>query len=146
MALWDPNLCICHHVPHRSIDVLEVLASTMRADGDYYSTLGSFKNASKSEIKSAYRKLARQYHPDVNKEASAEKKFKEISNAYEVLSDDEKRSIYDRYGEAGLQGCCRWCRGIRLQQSFLILFETFFGSMGGMGGGTSSSESTYARR
>ncbi|KAJ4848154.1 Chaperone protein dnaJ A6, chloroplastic [Turnera subulata] len=76
----------------------------VRADSDYYSVLGVSKNASKSEIKSAYRKLARSYHPDVNKEPGAEQKFKEISNAYEVLSDDEKRSLYDKYGEAGLKG------------------------------------------
>ncbi|RZC89554.1 hypothetical protein C5167_027097 [Papaver somniferum] len=67
----------------------------VRADSDYYSVLGISKNASKEDIKSAYRKLARKYHPDVNKEPGAEKKFKEISNAYEVLSDDEKRSFYD---------------------------------------------------
>ncbi|CAL0329937.1 unnamed protein product [Lupinus luteus] len=77
---------------------------TVRANADYYSVLGVSKNANKSEIKSAYRKLARNYHPDVNKEPGAEDKFKEISNAYEVLSDDEKRSIYDRFGEAGLKG------------------------------------------
>ncbi|KAG5029676.1 hypothetical protein JHK87_013190 [Glycine soja] len=76
----------------------------VRANADYYSVLGVSRNASKSEIKSAYRKLARNYHPDVNKEPGAEQKFKEISNAYEVLSDDEKRSIYDRFGEAGLKG------------------------------------------
>ncbi|KAJ7956801.1 Chaperone protein dnaJ [Quillaja saponaria] len=76
----------------------------VRADADFYSVLGVSRNASKSEIKSAYRKLARSYHPDVNKEPGAEQKFKDISNAYEVLSDDEKRSIYDRYGEAGLKG------------------------------------------
>ncbi|KAK7318629.1 hypothetical protein RJT34_03332 [Clitoria ternatea] len=76
----------------------------VRANADYYSILGVSRNASKSEIKSAYRKLARNYHPDVNKEPGAEQKFKEISNAYEVLSDDEKRSIYDRFGEAGLKG------------------------------------------
>lgn len=77
---------------------------TVRADADYYSVLGVSKNATKSEIKSAYRKLARNYHPDVNKEPGAEEKFKEISNAYEVLSDDEKKSLYDRFGEAGVKG------------------------------------------
>ncbi|KAI3989718.1 hypothetical protein MKX01_009210 [Papaver californicum] len=76
----------------------------VRADSDYYSVLGVSKGANKADIKSAYRKLARTYHPDVNKEPGAEKKFKEISNAYEVLSDDEKRKLYDRYGEAGLKG------------------------------------------
>ncbi|XP_028776521.1 chaperone protein dnaJ A6, chloroplastic-like [Neltuma alba] len=98
----------------------------VRADVDYYSVLGVSRNASKSEIKSAYRKLARSYHPDVNKEPGAEQKFKEISNAYEVLSDDEKRSIYDRYGEAGLKGS-----GIGMGDfsNPFDLFETLFEGM-----------------
>lgn len=66
---------------------------------DYYKTLGVNKNASEKEIKSAYRKLARQYHPDVNKDDSnAEEKFKEVNEAYEVLSDPQKRSKYDQLG------------------------------------------------
>ncbi|KAJ0508889.1 putative Heat shock protein DnaJ, cysteine-rich [Helianthus annuus] len=106
----------------------------VRAESDFYSILGVSKNASKSEIKSAYRKLARSYHPDVNKEPGAEQKFKDISNAYEVLSDDEKRSIYDRYGEAGLKGA-----GMGGQGDFsspFDIFESLFdmGGMGGMGG------------
>jgi hypothetical protein len=76
----------------------------VRAEADFYSVLGVSRNSSKSEIKSAYRKLARSFHPDVNKDPGAEQKFKDISNAYEVLSDDEKRAIYDKYGEAGLKG------------------------------------------
>ena len=64
-----------------------------------YETLGLSDNASESEIKKAYRKLARQYHPDVNKDASAEEKFKEINAAYEVLSDKEKKSQYDMHGD-----------------------------------------------
>lgn len=76
---------------------------TVRAESDFYSVLGVSRNASKSEIKSAYRKLARSYHPDVNKDPGAEQKFKDISNAYEVLSNEEQRSVYDRYGEAGLK-------------------------------------------
>lgn len=68
----------------------------MHAAEDYYATLGVDKGADKKTIKSAYRQKARKFHPDVNKAANAEEKFKEISNAYEVLSDDQKRGIYDR--------------------------------------------------
>ncbi|KAK4767593.1 hypothetical protein SAY86_015343 [Trapa natans] len=103
----------------------------VRADADYYSVLGVSRSASKSEIKSAYRKLARSYHPDVNKEAGAEQKFKEISNAYEVLSDDEKKSLYDKYGEAGLKGAGM---GMGDFSNPFDLFESLFEGMGGMGG------------
>src|SRR5256886_15020735 len=65
---------------------------------DYYKTLGVPKNASTVDIKKAYRKLARQYHPDVNKKPEAEKRFKEINEAHEVLSDPEKRKRYDTVG------------------------------------------------
>lgn len=73
---------------------------------DYYEVLGISKNASKAEIKKAYRKMARKHHPDMNKEnqKEAEEKFKEISEAYEVLIDDQKKANYDRFGHAGLQG------------------------------------------
>ncbi len=70
---------------------------------DFYEILGVSKNAGKDEIKSAFRKKARQYHPDVNKAADAEEKFKELGKAYETLMDDDKRSLYDRYGEDGLK-------------------------------------------
>ncbi|PIM97723.1 Molecular chaperone (DnaJ superfamily) [Handroanthus impetiginosus] len=103
----------------------------VRAEKDYYSVLGVSRNASKSEIKSAYRKLARSYHPDVNKEPGAEEKFKELSNAYEVLSDDEKRSIYDKYGEAGLKGSGM---GMGDFSNPFDLFESLFEGIGGMGG------------
>jgi len=69
---------------------------------DYYEVLGISKSASKDDIRSAYRQLARKYHPDVSKDPDAEAKFKEINEAAQVLSDDEKRSLYDRYGHAGL--------------------------------------------
>ncbi|WP_404996063.1 molecular chaperone DnaJ [Caldifermentibacillus hisashii] len=71
------------------------------AKRDYYEILGVSKDASKDEIKRAYRKLSKQYHPDINKEPGADEKFKEISEAYEVLSDDTKRAQYDQFGHAG---------------------------------------------
>ena len=80
------------HVSHARAARLVV-----RASSDYYDILGVKRDASAKEIKTAYRQKARKFHPDVNKEAGAEETFKKISNAYEVLSDDQKRSIYDRY-------------------------------------------------
>eukprot|EP00271_Cylindrocystis_brebissonii_P001947 TRINITY_DN1229_c1_g2_i2.p1 TRINITY_DN1229_c1_g2~~TRINITY_DN1229_c1_g2_i2.p1 ORF type:complete len:579 (+),score=96.51 TRINITY_DN1229_c1_g2_i2:216-1952(+) len=112
---------------------------------DYYTTLGVDKAATKEQIKAAYRKLARQYHPDVNKTAGAEEKFKEISSAYEVLSDEEKRPLYDRYGEQGLKGGMDPGAQRAYARNPFDLFESIFGGqmggagrMGGMGFGTSS--------
>ena len=70
---------------------------------DYYKILGINKNANDDEIKKAYRKMALKYHPDKNKSPGAEEKFKEIAEAYDVLSDQKKREIFDRYGEEGLK-------------------------------------------
>ena len=72
----------------------------MSAKRDYYEVLGLKKGASASEIKSAYRKMALKYHPDKNKEADAEAKFKEINEAYQVLSDEKKKKTYDQFGHA----------------------------------------------
>lgn len=69
---------------------------------DYYEVLGVSKEASEAEIKKAYRSLAKKYHPDINKSSDAEEKFKEINEAYEVLSDSEKRNIYNQYGHQGI--------------------------------------------
>lgn len=68
---------------------------------DYYKILGIAKGASDDDIKKAYRKQALKWHPDKNKAANAEEKFKEVAEAYEVLSDPKKREIYDQYGEEG---------------------------------------------
>lgn len=96
------------------------------ASADYYSTLGVPKSANNKEIKAAYRRLARQYHPDVNKQPGATEKFKEISAAYEVLSDDKKRALYDQYGEAGVKSAVGGQAGSYTTNPF-DLFETFFG-------------------
>ena len=109
---------------------------------DYYEVLGVEKNATKDQIKSAYRKLAMQYHPDRNKETGAEDKFKEISEAYAVLSDDQKRIQYDHLGHAGFDQQYSHediFRGadfdsIFRDMGFGDLFRTFFGG-GGFGGG-----------
>lgn len=71
---------------------------------DYYKILGINRNATDDEIKKAYRKLALKYHPDKNRSPGAEEKFKEIAEAYEVLSDSKKREVYDKFGEEGLKG------------------------------------------
>ncbi len=99
---------------------------------DFYEILGIDRNATKDEIKAAFRKKARQYHPDVNKAPDAEEKFKELGKAYETLMDDNKRATYDRYGEDGLRDA-----GFSTSGPFdggfgdlNDIFESFFGGFG----------------
>ncbi len=104
---------------------------------DYYEILGVEKNASKDEIKSAFRRKARTLHPDVNKAPDAEAKFKELGKAYETLMDDNKRATYDRYGEDGLKNAGFNTNG-PFESGFGDLndiFNTFFGGFGGFGFG-----------
>jgi molecular chaperone DnaJ len=96
---------------------------------DYYEILGVQRNASKTEIKSAFRTLARQFHPDVSEEHDAEAKFKEINEAYEALSDDDKRARYDRFGHAGVNGAGGFS-GATGFPGFEEIFEEFFSGFG----------------
>ena len=87
----------------------------MSAKRDYYEVLGVQKNADEAAIKKAYRKLAKKYHPDTNAgDASAEQKFKEITEAYSVLSDPEKRKLYDQFGHAAFDGSAQGGYGRRV--------------------------------
>ena len=122
---------------------------------DYYTVLGVNREASKDDIKRAYRRLAKKYHPDLNKDnpKEAEEKFKEVSEAYEVLSDQQKRANFDRFGQAGVNfgpGGFEWSDFTRygdIEDIFGDLFKGFFGGNfgfsrtrgGGMGAGIGSS-------
>lgn len=110
------------------------------AKQDYYELLGVAKGASAGELKKAYRKLAMQYHPDKNPgDKAAEQKFKEISEAYEALKDDQKRAAYDRYGHAAFEGGGGGAggAGFDFASGFADIFEDLFGGAGGgrRGGG-----------
>lgn len=103
----------------------------MAEERDYYEILGVGRSASAEEIKNAFRNSARKYHPDINKDPDAEDKFKEINEAYQVLSDPDKRAAYDRYGRAGVSG-----GGFDYQSvDFSDIFGDLFG-FGGFGGGS----------
>ncbi|QQP71308.1 molecular chaperone DnaJ [Carnobacterium sp. CS13] len=105
------------------------------AKRDYYEILGVSKSATDAEIKKAYRKLSKQFHPDINKEADADEKFKEITEAYEVLSDANKRAAYDQYGHASTDpnfgaGSGGFGGGGFGGGGFEDIFESFFGGGG----------------
>lgn len=112
---------------------------------DYYEVLGVSKNASKDDIKKAYRKQALKYHPDKNPgDKKAEENFKEAAEAYEVLSNDDKRARYDRFGHAGLGGAGNGFGGAGMTMedifsSFGDIFGDAFGGFGGFGGSRRSS-------
>ena len=113
---------------------------TTNAKRDYYEVLGVSRTVTETELKSAYRKLALQYHPDRNpNNPDAEEKFKEVSEAYAILADSEKRSVYDRYGHAGLGGAAQGAGfDPTVFQDFSDIFGEFFGfgdMFGGGGGG-----------
>lgn len=125
---------------------------------DYYEVLGVSKSASKEEIKKAYRKLAKEYHPDRNKASDAESKFKEVQEAYDILSDEQKKSAYDQYGFAGTQafnaGGSPFGEGFNGFQGFSgdmgglddILGNLFGSSFGGFGFGSNSARSANPLR
>ncbi|HID70729.1 MAG TPA: J domain-containing protein, partial [Desulfobacterales bacterium] len=114
---------------------------------DYYTTLGIDRNATQDEVKRAYRKLARKFHPDVNKDAEAEHRFKEIGEAYEVLQDIEKRAAYDKFGKDWQAGQDfkpppDWDTGFEFHgggytetdaSQFSDFFESLFGAQHGAG-------------
>lgn len=114
---------------------------------DYYEILGVSRDSDKEEIKRAYRRLARKYHPDVNKEDGAEERFKEINRAYEVLSEPETRARYDRFGEAGVSsgaGAAGF-QDFGDMGGFADIFESFFSGFGGAPGQTARRRSGPVR-
>ena len=128
----------------------------MATKRDYYEVLGVSKTASKDEIKSAFRRLAKKYHPDISKEENAEEKFKEVQEAYSVLSDDNKRKAYDQFGHAGVNGPGGGSgfggfggnsAGFGFDASDLgDIFDDLFGGGFGFGGSSSRSRGSRARR
>ncbi len=118
------------------------------AKRDYYEILGVSRSATQEEIKKAYRKLALQYHPDRNPgDKEAEEKFKEAAEAYEVLSDEQKRAIYDRYGHEGLRnGGFSQSHFHDIDDIFSAFSDIFDGFFGGGGGFRGSSRTHHAQR
>lgn len=117
---------------------------------DYYEVLGLSKGASEDDIKKAYRKLAKKYHPDVNKASDAEEKFKEINEAYEVLSDPQKKATYDQFGHAGMDGFQSGFGSGGFSSMNMDdlsdIFSSFMGGMGGFSGFNFGGSSSSSRR
>src|SRR5574344_2958958 len=125
---------------------------TMASKKDYYETLGVEKTASQDEIKSAFRKLAKKYHPDINKEPGAEEKFNEIGEAYAVLSDPDKRKKYDHFGSAAFEQGGMGGQGYGGFQGFNAedfdfgsIFDDILGGSFGFGGGQTRGRSNRNR-
>lgn len=121
----------------------------MSTKKDYYEVLGVGRSADEAEIKKAYRKLALKYHPDKNPDdKEAEEKFKEAAEAYEVLSNAEKRARYDRFGHSGMGGASGGGYGgggMNMEDIFDQFGDVFGGAFGGFGGGRSSGGSRMTR-
>ena len=120
----------------------------MASERDYYEILGVNKNADADQLKNAFRNLARKYHPDINKEPDAEEKFKEINEAYQVLSDPDKRAAYDRYGKAGVSGMGNGFDYSAVDLSDILGDLFGFGGFSGFGGfgGSRSHQRNSPRR
>jgi len=117
----------------------------MKTKRDYYEVLGVERSAGEDEIKKAFRKLAFKYHPDRNREDGAADKFKELNEAYEVLSDAEKRASYDRFGHSGAQGFgAAGFEGFGPFTGFGDIFETFFGGAASTARRATQREPTFA--
>lgn len=120
--------------------------NTMSQKRDYYEVLGVERNASEADIKKAYRKLAIKYHPDKNPDdKSAEEKFKEAAEAYEVLSNAEKKARYDQFGHAGMGGTGGFGGGMNMDDIFSQFGDIFGGGFGGSFGGSRSGGARAAR-
>lgn len=104
------------------------MATTKR---DYYEVLGVPRDATEEEIRKAFRRLALEWHPDRNKDPQAPERFKEINEAYQVLTDPQQRALYDRYGHMGLEGtAARGFEGVDITGGLGDIFEAFFGGLG----------------
>ncbi|GER45570.1 chaperone protein DNAj [Striga asiatica] len=127
----------------RFVPFVAASAAKRSSTPDHYKVLNVSRNATLQEIKASYRSLARKYHPDMNKGPGAEEKFKEIGAAYEVLSDPEKRSLYDRFGEEGLRGGFDATGAGSQGVDPFEVFSEYFGESNSFFGGSGASNSFF---